>query len=170
MSRSDDLLVLRQRSAVTAFDMHVELSRDGRERGLWIFLDDQSDERDKRYNQWIDGAIEIFVKMMGYKGEKKKNLAKFSAWLSLDGELRKLAGGKVREAVLLEWPAIEKFYKAMGKAIRNGKLAQKIMDREENERCLRMTKKSSTRASSSSTSRQKNKRKTTATQKRARST
>lgn len=76
--------------AVTMFDMHAQLSTDGRERGLWIWLRDKSPDRMRQYQEMVD--------------MEKKGL------LRIDGS--------VSEAVLLEWPAAKRFHAAMGKALR----------------------------------------------------
>lgn len=39
--------------AVTMFDMHAQLSSDGRERGLWIWLKDKSPDRMRQYQMII---------------------------------------------------------------------------------------------------------------------
>jgi len=99
MSRRDELLLVEKRCAVTAFDMKIQLNKDGRERGLWIFLDDKSAIRRDMYNSWLDSALETFVLLMGYDvdPEKKQNLERFRASMSLNSELRNLLSTEVHE-------------------------------------------------------------------------
>lgn len=128
----EELLVIEKRSAVTAFDLRVQVNRDGRERGLWIFLEDQSEARDARYEAWLEGAVEIFCKMQGLS---TKGTKKFGAWLSLDNATRGLLGGKVREGALLEWPAMVQVYEAIGKELRKaGKLPRRAPSRRKGAR------------------------------------
>jgi len=119
MSRRDELLLVEKRCAVTAFDMKIQLNKDGRERGLWIFLDDKSAIRRDMYNSWLDSALETFVLLMGYDvdPEKKQNLERFRASMSLNSELRNLLSTEVHEGALLEWPEALRVYNAMGKEI-----------------------------------------------------
>ncbi len=119
MSRLDELLLVEKRCAVTAFDMKIQLNKDGRERGLWIFLDDKSESRREAYNRWLDGALDTFVLLMEYQAdtEYKQNLERFRASMSLNGELRNLLNTEVHEGALLEWPEALRVYNAMGKEI-----------------------------------------------------
>lgn len=78
------------RCAVTAFDMHAQLSTDGRERGLWVWLRDKSPDRIRQHRELME--------------LEKRGLG------SLDGT--------VNEAALLEWPAAKKFHAAMGRALK----------------------------------------------------
>lgn len=45
----DHQVVFEKACAVTMFDLRVRLMFDGRERGLWVFLKDESPERERHY-------------------------------------------------------------------------------------------------------------------------
>lgn len=77
--------------AVRMFDMHVQISSDGRERGLWIWLRDKSPDRMRQYQTLVE--------------LEKQGLHRID--------------GSVNEAALLEWPAAKAFHAAMGKALRS---------------------------------------------------
>lgn len=100
--------------AVTAFDMHVQLTGDGRERGLWIWLSDESKARAERYDSWAQGALATFCKLAGIDD---KTSEKFRLSMAMD-EFKGVANAKVHEAALLEWPAVKKMYAIIGKALK----------------------------------------------------
>lgn len=84
------MIIHDARCAVTAFDMRAQLSADGRNRGLWIWLQDKSPACVRQHRELIE--------------LEKNGLG------SLDGT--------VNEAALLEWPAARAFHAAMGKALK----------------------------------------------------
>lgn len=89
-NKPDSMVIHDAKCAVTAFDMHAQLSSDGRERGLWIWLRDQSPDRMRQHQTLIE--------------LEKKGLYRFD--------------GSANEAALLEWPAAKKFHSAMGRALK----------------------------------------------------
>ena len=99
--------------AVTAFDMHAQLMGDGRERGLWVWLYDNSKMRGHNYDNWAEGALEEFCQLAGVKDETKE---KFRLSMSMD-RFKNVSNYKVDHAALLEWPAVKKMYKVIGAAI-----------------------------------------------------
>ncbi len=111
-----ELRLLEARCAVTAFDLKIQLNKDGRQRGLWIFFDDTSTERAAAYKQWLGDAIELW-KDMASVHSKDKAMTEFAAWLTTNDVLRNLVNSQVREGGLMEWPEALKFYEAMGKEI-----------------------------------------------------
>lgn len=114
MSRLKDLTAFEKRCAVTAFDMKIQLNRDGRERGMWVFLEDQSDARYETTRQWLDTRVDIIAKMMDFDDDSSM---KFRLAMNLHGDIGPLLNGRMREAALMEWPAALKFYEALGKEI-----------------------------------------------------
>lgn len=86
----DPLIVCEKTCAVTMFDLRVQLSSDGRERGLWVFLRDHSPERERQHAGMTD---------------HERDNPRFN-------------GGRLDEGGLLEWPAARAFHAAMGKALR----------------------------------------------------
>jgi hypothetical protein len=112
----DEQIAFETRCAVTAFDMKIQLNRDGRERGVWIFLDDESESRTSTYKSWLENAVEITAQFMDVK--ESESIKKFRAFMSINGEIGRLANGKIHEGALMEWPKALKFYEAMGKEIR----------------------------------------------------
>ena len=99
--------------AVTAFDMHAQLTRDGRERGLWIWLLDESKARAQGYDRWAADALEVFCAIAGIDD---KTSEKFQLTTSMD-EFKRVANASVHEAALLEWPAVKKLHDVIGKAL-----------------------------------------------------
>jgi hypothetical protein len=99
--------------SVTAFDMHAQLTNDGRERGLWIWLLDESKARAEIYDQWATDALEMFCTLAGIDD---KTSEKFRMSMAMD-EFKRVANAKVHEAALLEWPAVKKMYAVIGKAL-----------------------------------------------------
>lgn len=113
------LTIADERCSVTMFDMHFEVSRDGRDRGIWFWLRDESDARAVTYKRWLENAVQTFCKIV--KGTTKASdeaLLKFSGWMSLNSEVGKLLNGKVNEAALIEWPALKGIYEKIGEVIR----------------------------------------------------
>ncbi len=90
-NKPDPMVIHDAKCAVTAFDMHAQLSMDGRERGLWIWLRDKSSDCMRQH--------QVFVEL------EKTGLYRND--------------GSVNEAALLEWPAAKKFHAAMGKALKS---------------------------------------------------
>lgn len=99
--------------AVTAFDMHAQLTTDGRERGLWVWLFDESKARAQIYEKWADQALEAFCQLVGIDA---KSTEKFRMSMAMD-DFKRLANAKVHEAALLEWPAVKKLYAVIGKEL-----------------------------------------------------
>lgn len=100
--------------AVTAFDMHAQLTGDGRERGLWIWLLDESKARAEIYDTWAADALTLFCKLAGIDD---KTSEKFRLSMAMN-EFKRVAAAKVHEAALLEWPSVKKLHDAIGKALR----------------------------------------------------
>lgn len=101
------------RCAVTAFDMHAQLTGDGRERGLWIWLSDESKARAQTYEKWAEQALAEFSRMAGVDD---KTSEKFHMAMAMDS-FKNVADSKVHEAALLEWPAVKKLYDVIGKEL-----------------------------------------------------
>lgn len=101
------------RCSVTAYDMHAQLTTDGRERGLWIWLTDESKARAWAYDRWAEGALAEFARIAGVDDETTK---KFSMAMAMDS-FKGIADSKVHEAALLEWPAVKKLYDVIGKEL-----------------------------------------------------
>lgn len=99
--------------AVTAFDMHAQLTGDGCERGLWVWLFDESKARAQTYERWAAQALESFYKLAGLE---QKGIKRFRMAMAMD-EFKNVANSKVHEAALLEWPVVEKMLVAIGKAL-----------------------------------------------------
>ena len=53
----DPMVVFEKSCAVTMYDMRVRLSSDGRERGLWVFLKDESPDRERNIGKVNEGAL-----------------------------------------------------------------------------------------------------------------
>jgi len=100
--------------AVTAFDMHAQLTSDGRERGLWIWLSDESKARAQIYEKWAAGALEEFCTLAGLAD---KGIERFRVAMAMD-EFKRIANSKVHEAALLEWPVVKKMYDVIGKELK----------------------------------------------------
>lgn len=103
-----------KRCSVTAFDMRFEVSRDGRERGIWFWLKDASKNRAEACKRWVHGHIE---KNAGIRAHMVK--AGFTDHPVYDAAADpQCNGGRLNEAALLEWPAAVEIYKALGRELR----------------------------------------------------
>jgi hypothetical protein len=100
--------------ATTAFDMHVQLTGDGRERGLWVWLNDESKARAEVYDNWAKNVVETFCQRAGIDD---KSMKKFSLSMAMD-EFKNLSNSSVKEGGLLEWPAVKKMYDTIGKELK----------------------------------------------------
>lgn len=110
-----------KRCAVTAFDNTIKLHKDGRVRGLWVFLQDDGKYHFEYRCKLFTEALEEFKKTLVKDGITTKTKLK-----THDGRLYSAVRAsfdyfiKLREepqAALMEWPAALKFYDAMGKEI-----------------------------------------------------
>jgi hypothetical protein len=99
--------------AVTAFDMRAQLTDDGRERGLWIWLFDESKARAETYDKWVEQALAEFCRLADVDD---KTSEKFRLSVAMD-EFKRVANAKVHEAALLEWSAVKRMYDILGKTI-----------------------------------------------------
>jgi hypothetical protein len=105
--------IFDEECSVTAFDMHAQLTTDGRERGLWIWLTDESKARAEIYDKWSAETLEVFCKLAGVDD---KTVEKFRLSSAMS-EFKHVADAKVHEAALLEWPAVERLYDVIGKEL-----------------------------------------------------
>lgn len=118
-----DLLLIEKRCSCTMFDLKVRISKDGRERGLWVTLNDESEARVSAYRVWLKSAIDTFMQLVGYGGKlgdeatQKELSLRFSAELNARHEIGILLKDKVNEGALLEWPHIKELWVAMGNEI-----------------------------------------------------
>ena len=99
--------------AVSAYDTHAQLTNDGRERGLWIWLLDESKARAEDYDRWASDALETFCAITGIDDQTS---AKFRLSTSMS-EFKRVPSAVLHEAALLEWPAVQKLYGAIGAAL-----------------------------------------------------
>lgn len=56
-NKPDPTVIYDTKCAVTMYDMHIRLLSDGRERGLWIFLRDESPDRERNIGKVNEGAL-----------------------------------------------------------------------------------------------------------------
>ena len=115
MGRLDELLIFDEPCSVTAFDMHVKLHRDGRERGVWFRLEDTSPSRAEMYKTWLENNVDLVAKMLGFDEDKS---AKFRTYMLVNSEVGALLNSKVEEAALIEWPELMRAYNAIGNQLR----------------------------------------------------
>lgn len=108
--------LITKRCSVTAFDMKLEVTTDGRERGLWVWMKDTSALRRRIYKKWLDGAVELLVNM-SMTPEQAKGAEAFGAHMRLDSAYRNLLNSEVDDAVLLEWDAMQQLHTAIGKEL-----------------------------------------------------
>lgn len=118
MSVLDKFLVIDERCSVTAFDMHVQVHRDGRERGLWVRLNDTSAVRREMYKQWCDDAVGLVARLMDFDENKSK---KFRLFMSMNSEFERMTNSRCEEAALLEWDELERVHKAIGAELKKRK-------------------------------------------------
>jgi hypothetical protein len=103
--------------AVNMYDQHAQLMADGRERGLWIWLHDESKARAQRYDEWAEEALEQFCEAAGLAD---KGIERFRVAMRMD-EFKRIANVKTDEAALLEWPAVMKLYTVIGEQLKKQK-------------------------------------------------
>jgi hypothetical protein len=115
MGRLDELLIFDDTCSVTMFDMHFQLHRDGRERGIWVRLQDTSEARAKTYKTWLNNNVGRVAKMLDFDEDTSK---KFSMFMLMNSEIGALLNSKVEEAALLEWPEVLRAYNAIGNQLR----------------------------------------------------
>ncbi len=84
MGRLDELLIFDEPCSVTAFNMHVQLHRDGRERGVWFRLEDTSPSRAETYKNWLENNVDLVAKMLGFDEDKS---AKFRTYMLVNSEV-----------------------------------------------------------------------------------
>lgn len=113
----DEMVVIKKRCAVTAFDLTIRVLRDGRERGLWIGIQDKSKSRQQTFTKWFNDAFDRWIKRVNVTD----NGEKFSAGMSLHSDLGHLLKPEVEEMGLLEWEHLEKVYNAIGKELKKHK-------------------------------------------------
>lgn len=101
------------RCAVTAFDMHAQVTDDGRMRGLWLWLLDESKARAQTYDQWCVGALDLFCTLAGVDDDTREKFRMSSAM----SEFKNVANARVHEAALLEWPVVKRLYAVLGEAL-----------------------------------------------------
>lgn len=104
--------VFDERCSVTAFDMHAQLMKD--QRGLWLWLNDESRARAETYKRWEDAALEEFCKIAGLE---QHGIERFRVAMAMD-KFKDLSNSKTDDSALLEWPAVKKLYAVIGKAIK----------------------------------------------------
>lgn len=136
--------------SVTAFDMHAQLTDDGRERGLWIWLLDESKARAATYDKWAEGALEEFSQLIGVD---EKAMEKFRLSMSMD-TFKNIANSKVHEAALLEWPTVKKLHAVIGAAIKKHEAKEK-KERAQEEAQERRPRSSASRRGSKARQRRK---------------
>ncbi len=115
MGRLDELLIFDDTCSVTMFEMHVQMHRDARERGLWVRLQDTSEARAATYKTWLNDTVDLVARMLGFDEDKSK---KFSLFMDMNSEIGRLLNSKVEEAALLEWPEVVRMYNAIGDQLR----------------------------------------------------
>ncbi len=100
--------------SVTMFDMRLDLTRDGRERGVWFWLRDRSPSRAEART---DAAL--------FRTEQRLEMEKKMPGMTLfsfDNDRNpQFNTGQVEEAALIEWDELEEIYKAIGAELKKRK-------------------------------------------------
>ncbi len=115
---TDALLAFAVRCAVTAFDLHTELSRDGRTRGLWVYLREHSKNSYANTQlKWFEDDFADFMKGLVKEGiltkaQSKKHEMAIRSRLFLHLNHLKLVPEDL--GTLMEWPEAIEFHKRMG--------------------------------------------------------
>jgi hypothetical protein len=104
--------VFRDRCSVTAYDLEVFISEDGRKRGLWVGAGDEGEERPKALKKTLDGALENWFQARKGRGDEGSITE-----ISRRYDLLNLFQESSKEMGLLEWSAAEKLHKALGEAL-----------------------------------------------------
>lgn len=99
--------------SVTLFNMHFTVSRDGRERGLWFMLSDDSEKLNKTFEKWFEQATTGMFERLRIPNEEKLQFL-----LSFRSEVGHLLPTKIREAALLEWPEVKKILSIVAEEVK----------------------------------------------------
>jgi len=130
----DKYLIAKERCSVTMFDMHVSFSRDGRERGIWIFLEDS-----KRGEANLPDIDKLIIQYLEYlKVPKKKHFGALMKFSSLFQHMMPL---NMCEGALIEWPQMEKMYQKLGGAMWQARAKQILEEDSEAERTHQAARK-----------------------------
>lgn len=113
--RADPLVLTTHRCAVTAYDRHISVLTDGRRRGLWIRLKDDSAAHRENYERCVDAAVRL---MADRAGGGAPLVSRLGAWMAADGALRPLLRAEISEMALLEWPAVREVRDALTAELR----------------------------------------------------
>lgn len=113
MRKKDKFDVIEKRCATTAFDLHVRVTRDGRERGLWIGVRDDCSSRKEIYRSWLQGAIDRLFKHVEIADSQK-----ILAEVLLQDGTENLLRTTVDDMGLLEWDDLQAVYDAIGKELK----------------------------------------------------
>jgi hypothetical protein len=105
--------IFKERCSVTAFDLEVFVSEDGRKRGLWVGAGDVSKERMQQFEPALKGALEAWLRA---KTSSKPNPIGEASYYH---DILLLFRDSMKEMGLLEWPEVAKLHKALGKALKN---------------------------------------------------
>lgn len=101
--------VYRERCSVTAYDLEVFVSEDGRQRGLWVGAGDSGKDRMKAFKPALEGVLEAWF--------RAKNGTNPISEMSYFHDILILFQDSMKEMGLLEWPEAEKLHAALGEAI-----------------------------------------------------
>ena len=111
-------LVIQKRCAVTAFDLKVRVSKDGRDRGLWLGLFDTSDSRRDVTAGWAEDALAEWFARTKTPIDKGNQFGRLMAESHLRSAVGHLVKTRVEEMALLEWPQLVQVYKAIGEELK----------------------------------------------------
>lgn len=104
--KTDPNIVVETRCAVTMFDMKLKVLKDGRERGLWFDVGDESPERTEQVMALINHTTDFVLSVPGLSKRQK-----FAIGLRLGSSLLSLL--KTNEMMLVEWPQLKKVSAAL---------------------------------------------------------
>lgn len=117
----DDNVLIEKPCSVSAFDLRVRLQRDGRERGLWFNILDDSEARIKQMREWFNAELEEAIKAQLIRlpvelSEEmiSKAILGIQLWMASDRH-------RVDESGLIEWHELQEVYNAIGAELKKRK-------------------------------------------------
>jgi len=122
VSKSDDLHLIEKQCSVTAFDLRVVVSRDGRKRGLWIGVRDNDGSRRKIHLKWLQQARDAFLDSLGFPPLTAPSLEEIKKRAMAEAKFGMYVADLLKPDIdsmgLLEWDELQDVYDAIGKELK----------------------------------------------------
>ncbi len=124
--------IFNKQCSVTSMELRLELTRDGRERGLWVKLADKGKLRREAWDRWRQGAAEELVNVSKGQESRYPNDEEYNIGLAktiIFTSFGWIPPREVDEAVLLEWPEVAELFNAIGQELEAAKARGETLER-----------------------------------------